>query len=288
MAKQASGLRKFVKENKQPARMIAVSSGKGGVGKTSVCVNTAIALASHGARVVVLDADLGLANVEVLLGLNSLYNLQQVVQGTRSLVEILEPGPGGILVVPGSSGMAQIADLGPKARQNLLNGLKELQEKADFVLIDTMAGISRNVVAFAAAADEVLLITTPEPSSIVDAYATMKTICQARPDATIRLVVNMAANEQQARATAGKLGHVAQQYLAYQLNYLGFVPRDLHVSHGVMQTHPFILRFPEAPASLSISEIAARLLNQAHKEGEKRLPSFFQRFARSMGLASNG
>jgi len=235
----------------------------------------------------VLDADLGLANVEVLLGLNSLYNLQHVIHGERSMSEVLADGPGGIKVIPGSSGIAKLADLGPRARQRVIDGLRDLQEYADFIIIDTMAGISQNAAGFAAAADEVLLVVTPEPSSIVDAYAMMKTIRMMRQDVMFRLVVNMVANDQQARAVAGKLMTVSQQYLGHKLHYLGHVPRDPHVSHGVMQAVPFVMKYPGAPATKAIETLAERVISQ-RAAATGVVGGFFRRFAKTFGVASNG
>ena len=287
MTDQAHNLREFVNENWRRARVLAVTSGKGGVGKTSASVNLAIALTGQGARVVVLDADLGLTNVEVLLGLNSLYNLQHVIHGERSFTDVLVTGPGGIQVVPGSSGIAKLADLGPRTRENVLDGLRELQECADFIVVDTMAGIGQNAVAFAAAADEVLLITTPEPSAIVDAYATIKTIFRMRDDAAIRVVVNQVVNAQQAKAVSAKLSHVAQQYLGRKLSYLGYIPRDPHVTKAVMQSYPFVLRFPGAPATKAAEELARRVMRQ-RLDTHANAPGFLQRLGRTLGLASNG
>lgn len=286
MADQAQNLREFIRKSRQCARVLAVISGKGGVGKTSTSVNLAIALAAQGKRVILLDADLGLANVEVLLGLNSLYNLQHVIDGEKTIRQILIEGPGGIMLVPGSSGIASLADLDSAARQNILNGLKELQEQADFIIIDTMAGIGQNAVAFAAAADEVLLVTTPEPSAIVDAYATIKTIHNMREDAVFRLVVNMVVNKQQAFAVATKLSRVTQQFLSRTVSYLGYVPRDPHVSRGVMQTFPFSLRYPNAPATKCIEQLAARLIEQQPAAGSGHA-GFFRRVAETFGLASS-
>ncbi len=288
MEHQAQNLREFVRQH-QPsrrARVLAVTSGKGGVGKTSTSVNLAIALAGSGYRVTLLDADLGLANVEVLLGLNSLYNLQHVISGERTMPEILVEGPGGIFLVPGSSGISRLADLGPIARENVIRGLHTLQGETDFIIIDTMAGIGQNAVAFAAAADEVILIATPEPSAIVDAYAMVKTIHQLRSDAEFRLVVNMAANAQQADAVACKLDRVAQQYLGRPLDYLGCILRDPHVSQAVMQAHPFVLRFPDAPAAKNVRALASRLIQQRLEQRTGR-PGFLRRIVQNLGLASN-
>jgi len=283
---QAHGLRELVRNGNRPmGRVIAVTSGKGGVGKTSTSVNLAIALAALKKRVIVLDADLGLANVEVLMGLNSFYNLQHVVDGEKSMMQILVQGPGGIEVVPGTSGLAKLADLAAPARNNVLNGLRELQEKSDFVIIDTMAGIGQNAISFAAAADEVILVTTPEPSAIVDAYATIKTIHQSRPEALIRLLVNMVINNQQALAVMTNLSRVSQQYLSYKLSYLGFLVRDPHVAQAVMQTNPFMLRFPNAPAAKCMNDIAARLVEDRAANDPSRT-GFFRRFAQSLGIAS--
>lgn len=284
---QAHNLREVVRNTQQSARVFAVTSGKGGVGKTSTSVNLAIALAAAGKRVIVLDADLGLANVEVLIGLNSFYNVQHVIDGEKTIMDILVQGPGGIKVIPGTSGLAKLADLGPKARQNVLDGLSELQENADFIVVDTMAGIGQNAVAFAAAADEVLLVATPEPSAIVDAYAMIKTINAVRQDAVFRLIVNMVVSAQQALAVTTNLSRVTQQYLGLRLYYLGHVLRDPHVAQAVMQSNPFVLQFPSAPAAKCIHNLANRILRQ-RAEAEGPRPGFFRRFAQNLGLASNG
>ncbi|GMV91669.1 MAG: site-determining protein [Candidatus Hydrogenedentota bacterium] len=288
MADQAQNLREFVRQHQNGGRVLAVTSGKGGVGKTNTSINLAIALASKGKTVSIIDADLGLANVEVLLGLNSLYNLQHVISGERSMLDVLVQGPGGINVVPGSSGIARLADMGPKARQNVLGGLEDLQGSSDFIIIDTMAGIGQNAVAFAAAADEILLVTTPEPSSIVDAYAMIKTIFQMREDAVFRLIVNMALNEAQARAVATKMSQVAQQFLGRKISYVGYVPRDPHVSQAVMQSNPFSLRYPSCSAAKAMKELATRIDQQRLDQPGESKAGFFRRIAENLGLASNG
>lgn len=287
MADQAQKLRELVWSARSQARVLAVTSGKGGVGKTNTSVNLAIALAARGQRVILIDADLGLANVEVLMGLSSAYNIENVIDGEKRMVEILVRGPGGIQLVPGSSGLAQIADLSAAGRENLLEGLRELQEIAHFIIIDTMAGIGKNAVSFATAADEVLLVSTPEPSSIVDAYAMLKTIHTVRNDAMVRLLVNMASGDAQAQAVFNKLAGVSQQYLGRQLGYLGCVPRDAQVSQAVMRSQPFTLAYPQAPASRAVHGLAGRLMIQ-QSIPEPQREGFLRRMAASFGLASNG
>jgi len=285
---QAHNLRTLMRDRDRQARVLAVTSGKGGVGKTNVSVNLAIALAGLGKRVVLFDADLGLANVEVLLGLNSFYNLEHVVGADKTIEEILVQGPGGIMVVPGSSGLAQVADLAPAQRDNLLRELRRLELQFDYVVMDTMAGIGANVVSFATAADEILLVTTPEPSSMVDAYAMLKTIHHARDDALIRLVANMVSTPAQGQAVATKLAGVAKQYLERPLSYLGCLPRDPAVSQAVMQSRPFLIQFPKSPASAAIQELASRLVRQPTHQTNRPRPGFFKRFAERMGIAGNG
>ena len=264
-----------------------MTSGKGGVGKTSTSVNLAISMASKGSRVILLDADLGLANVEVLLGLNSIYNLQHVIAGEKTMAQILVKGPGGVGVIPGTSGLAKLADLNESARQRIMEGLAELQQRSDFVVIDTMAGIGKSATAFVSAADEVLLVSTPEPSSIVDAYGMLKTTYQKRDDALVRLIANMVLNKKQASLVYSKLSGAAQQYLGRKLSYLGMIPRDPHVSQAVMQSHPYSLRYPTCAATRSVQDIADRLISQRAASGPGT-DGFLRRFAQTIGIASNG
>lgn len=286
MSDQAQNLRELVWRSRQAARVIAVTSGKGGVGKTSTSINLSIALAQRGQRVILLDMDLGLANVEVLMGLNSMFNIEHVISGQKKLSEILVTGPGGVQLVPGSSGMAAIADLTGQQRANLLQGIEDLQREADFVILDTMAGIGRNAVAFAAAADEVLLVATPEPTSIVDAYAMLKSLYHLRRDVFVRLLVNMASNQQQAKAVGSKLAAVSAQYLNRSLPMIGFLPRDPHVQQAVMQSKPFVIAYPNAPVSLHMHGVVNRLL-QHNVEVEQHASGFLRRVAQTFGLASS-
>lgn len=272
--------------NQGLARVLAVTSGKGGVGKTSTSVNLSIALAQAGSKVILLDADLGLANVEVLLGLNSIYNLQHVITGEKTMEQILVKGPGNVSIVPGTSGLAKLADLNERSRRNIMDGLRQLQEQADFIVIDTMAGIGRGAMTFVSAADEVLLVSTPEPSSIVDAYGMLKTAYQHRDDAVVRLIVNMVLNKKQASVVYAKLSGAAQQYLGRKLSYLGMIPRDPRVAQAVMQSHPFCVRYPSTAATKSIQDIAGRLIHQKAAMGPGK-EGFIRRFAQTIGIASS-
>ncbi len=285
MADQAEKLRKLVGKTKQQCRVIAITSGKGGVGKTSVSVNLALALATRGARVMLIDMDLGLGNVEVLMGLHSFYNLAHVIDGTKRLDDVIIKAPLGLEVVPGSSGLSRIADLVDRDRERLIEALLTLCEQSDFLILDTMAGIGKNTVSFCNSADEVLLVTTPEPSAIIDAYAMLKTIHYQRSDVAIKLIVNMVVNSAQARAVATKLANVAQQYLGRSLIYLGYIVRDVHMNQSVMQSQPLFTTFPNAPATRCIEDISQRLFYQTPIIEPKKKIGFMKRLAQNFGWA---
>lgn len=292
MNDQASGLRSMARGGAQPGslkpeslsgtsgapRVIAVTSGKGGVGKTSIVLNTAIALASGGARVVVLDADLGLGNIDVMLGIVPRYNLAHVAAGEVSLADIEVLGPGGIRIVPCGSGVTSLLRLPESERAVLVSALAALEHEADFIIVDTGAGLSPGVVGFLAAVEEVIVVTTPEPTSIADAYATVKVVSYENPAAPVMLVVNMARDLQEAEDAAEKITLVAKRFLSVDLTLLGFVPRDPFVAKAVMQQAPFVVRYPSCPASRAVGEIAERL------QGRRWEGSSFQGFA-GHGLA---
>jgi flagellar biosynthesis protein FlhG len=267
---QAAALRELMRPAaRQPlrrTRVIAVASGKGGVGKTNLTVNLAIALAREGKRAVVLDGDLGLANVDVLLGIQPRYTLQQVVAGERTLGEVMVQAPGGIWVVPGASGLEEMANLSEEQRQQLVAALGELDGRADVLLIDTAAGVSREVSAFLEAAPEVIVVTTPEPTAITDAYALIKVASAAR-DANrrplFRLVVNQANDVGEAVGVARKLQSVARQFLNVEVESLGYVPSDRSVSRSTRGQVPLLVAYPSSPSALRIVELARRLSSSA-------------------------
>lgn len=241
-------------------RTIAVTSGKGGVGKTNFAANLGVALSQIGKKVIIFDADLGLANVDVFFDLHPKYNLKHVVSGEKEIEEILLEGPAGVKVVPASSGVEMMANLPERERRRLIIKLGELSNMADVMIVDTAAGISHNVLAFASAADMVIIMTTPDPAAITDAYATIKVLSR-RKKGPFMLVVNMAADESQAREVALSLSLVVRRFLDLELNYIGFIPFDSLVSKALKGQVPLVLKYPGALASRHIMAIASRICN---------------------------
>jgi flagellar biosynthesis protein FlhG len=282
MIDQAQKLRELAAVLKTHPRIITITSGKGGVGKSNLVINLAITISQMGKRVLVIDADLGLANVDILLGLRNRFNLQHVLDGKMKLKDIVVYGPAGIKVIPGSSGIPRIADMSSRKRQEFIASFKELEGEADIILIDTSAGMTKNVITFALLADEIILITTPEPSAITDAYAMIKVIHTEKPDAKVGLVVNMARTDSQALEVANKIAHVSRQFLNFHLFVLGTLPMDPHVPRAVMQRRPLAELYPRSPATCAIKEVAARILNgeaqhSAHGNGFiQRISAFFK------------
>lgn len=281
-------LQRYVRRPKQPGTILTVSGGKGGTGKTNISVNLAIALAQNQQEVVVLDADIGLANVEVLLGMKSRDTLQAVIEGRKMVSEILSIGPGGIRVAPGISGLGHLANLDKNGQCNVRLAMEELQRNFDFVIVDTMAGIGPSSVAFAVAADMVLLVATPEPSAMLDAYAMIKMIHGLNPRSKVHVLVNMVEDQRQAFRTMNRLSAASRKYLNMPLTYAGHIPWDPNTRAAVLQSCPFVLAYPHTAASRAIQRFALHLLDEpamdAVDEAEPS-PGFFTRFARSLGVA---
>lgn len=275
----------YIRFRKTLGKVIAVSGGKGGTGKTNVSVNLAIALAQRQQQVVVLDADIGLANAEVVMGLKSHQTLQLVIEGKKRISEILAVGPNGVKIVPGVSGLSHLPNLDVGGRHNLKLAIEELQTQFDYVIIDTMAGIGPSSVAFSVAADEVLLVTTPEPSALVCGYVMIKAIHNLNPKARISVVANMADDRQQALRAVNHIAAAARKFLNMPLNYAGYIPRDQNVRQAVLQSIPFAMLYPMAPASLAMREIAATVLNEPVPQESGVRTGFFRRFAQTLGIA---
>lgn len=257
---QAEDLRRLVRERPRRAQIVTVTSGKGGVGKTNLAVNLAIACAALGKRVVVIDVDLGLANVDVVLNVNSRFNLSHVISGKRDILEILTPAPGNIEIVPGATGVERMANLDAGERANLVGSLDKLSGKADLVIVDTGAGISRNVIGFTAAADQVLVVTTPDPTAVIDAYATIKMVLREEHRGDLRLVVNQASTRAEGDRVAQGIQEVVRKFLNAYVDYAGHVLADPMVVQSVRRKRPFLLEYPTGPASLCVQSVARSLL----------------------------
>ncbi|TVQ53159.1 MAG: MinD/ParA family protein [Phycisphaerales bacterium] len=238
------------------ARAIAVTSGKGGVGKSNLAVNLAVSLAQMQLKVCLLDADLGLANADVLCNLSPKLTLEHVVAGKCRLWEAMLLAPGGFRLIPGASGVARLAELGPTPRRNLLQQLAALERVADIIIIDTGAGLNSNVLSFAAAAHTVLVTTTPEPTALTDGYGMVKTLVAKSPRSEIDLVVNMVADEQEGRDVHGRVSRVCRTFLGREIGFAGTIPTDPAVGLAVRQRMPFVLSAPESHATWAVRQIA--------------------------------
>ena len=266
------------------SRVIAVTSGKGGVGKTNVSVNLALAMGGKGKRVLLFDADMGLANVDVMLGLMPSYNLLNVLNGQKSLHEILIEGPEGIrIIASGSGGVQELADLSEAQRTRFLDALLDLRNDSDVILIDTGAGLHRNVLTFALAADEVLVVTTPEPTALMDAYGMIKILFREKRNPVIRVVVNMAAGQGEADEAGKKLVILSKRFLDLDVDYRGFIPRDMGMVRAVKEQKPILLSSPMSPAALQLSKLADSFLTGIPPEGEGNLLNFFKKVTQIFG-----
>jgi len=242
-----------------PVQVIAVTGGKGGVGKTSVSINLGVALAGLGRRVALLDADLGLANIDVLLGLNAKYTLEDVLSGERSLTEIMLTGPGGIRLIPASSGTQHMSQLSPMEHAGLIHAFSELSDKIDVLLIDTAAGISDVVVNFVRAAQEVLVVVCDEPSSITDAYALIKLLNRDYGLNRFRVLANMTRTTQEGQNLFNKLTQVSERFLDATLQYVGSIPFDEAMRKAIQRQRAVLDLSPRSKAALAFTALAEKV-----------------------------
>jgi len=242
-----------------PTQVIAVTSGKGGVGKTNVVANLGYALTTLNKRVLVLDADIGLANLDVLLGFSPKYNLQHVLNGEKTISEVIVSGPGGMKILPASSGVQELSELTSAQKLCLLSELDSLYDETDIMLIDTSAGISSNVMYFNVAAQEILVVVSPEPTSITDAYAMMKVLFLKYSENHFRLLVNSAKSAEEAREVFNHISLVGQKFLNLSIDYWGYILRDEHVVKAVRQQKALVTLYPQAAASKCFYDLAKKV-----------------------------
>jgi flagellar biosynthesis protein FlhG len=253
---QAAGLRRMAQPN--PVRVIAITSGKGGVGKTNVSVNLAVALSDAGKRVMLLDADLGLANVDVLLGLRPDSNLSHVIDGKRTLEEVIVKGPSDILVVPASSGVKRLAELSVMENAGLIRAFSELNHDVDTLIIDTAAGINESVTSFSRAAQEVVVVVCDEPASITDAYALIKVLNTEYGIQHFRVLANQAHSAQEGRELFNKISRVTDRYLDVTLEFMGVVPHDDYLRKAVRKQRAVVQAFPRSRSAMAFKNLAQK------------------------------
>jgi flagellar biosynthesis protein FlhG len=274
---QAERLRELVGGFKSRARVIAVTSGKGGAGKTNLAVNLAVLFVQMGKRAIVIDVDNGLANADVLLSVQPKLNLGQVMAGEISVLDALVPAAGGVLLLPGCTSMRHLSDLEKPEREFLIQSFRELEAYADVILIDTGAGISSNVIQFASAADEAIVVTTPEPTAITDGYAVIKAISRQKGFGRIRLAVNQALSPGEAQRVSERVRLVARRFLGIEVDCLGHISADEHVGRAVRRKCPFVIQFPRCQATEDLRAIAERVYEE---EPAPAASGFLKRFSR--------
>jgi flagellar biosynthesis protein FlhG len=258
-------------------RVVAVTSGKGGVGKTNVVANLAMAFSNLGKRVLVIDADLGLGNLDVLFGVIPQYTLEHVLAGQKSIKDVLVPGPGKIMILPTASGAAHLGDLTSEQKLTLLNALDRLEGEADVFLIDTGAGISSTVLYFNTAAQDIVLVVTPEPTSLADAYAMMKVLSKQHNEKHFDLIVNMVKSDAEAQEVVRKLTLVSEQFLGVSIDFIGAVPFDDYLRMSVCKQKAVVDLYPNARSSQQFGQMAKKILAQPIQEGPKGSLQFLWR-----------
>jgi flagellar biosynthesis protein FlhG len=276
--KTGSAFPEVLSAPQNPVRVMSVSSGKGGVGKSNVVINLSLALTRMGLRTLIMDADLGLANIDVLLGLTPKYNMSHVLSGQKSLDEVLIDGPGGVKIMPSSSGVQELTRLTDDQKLLFLELLDSMETDVDVLLIDTGAGISDTVLYFNLAAHERIIVVTPEPTSLTDAYALIKVLYSKHGERYFRILVNLATEDSMGKSIFAKLSKVADHFLdGLSLDYLGAIPHDKLVTKSVLQQRPLLEAFPEAPAAKAFMQIAENVCRTSPNVNQGTIQFFWKR-----------
>jgi flagellar biosynthesis protein FlhG len=270
---QASGLRQMV--NPRPVRAIAVTGGKGGVGKTNVSVNLGVAAAEMGQKVMLLDADLGLANIDVVLGLHPQYDLSHVMRGERTLDEVLVEGPAGMKVIPGASGVQSLAELTPAEHTGLIRAFSEVAADTELLIVDTAAGISDTVLSFSRASHDIVVVVCDEPASITDAYAIIKLLNRDYGHRRFRVLANMVRSAQEGRELYNKMCRVTDRYLDVTLGFMGAIPFDESLRKAVRAQRPVVQAFPRSRVAQVFRNLAKKIETWPQPGGANGQVQFF-------------
>jgi flagellar biosynthesis protein FlhG len=270
---QASGLRRMV--NPRPVRAVAVTGGKGGVGKTNVSVNLGVAAAELGQRVMLLDADLGLANIDVVLGLHPDFDLSHVLRGERGLDEVLVEGPAGMKVIPGASGVQALAELSPAEHTGLIRAFSEVAADTELLIVDTAAGISDTVLSFSRAAHEIVVVVCDEPASITDAYAIIKLLNRDFGHQRFRVLANMVRSAQEGRELYNKMCRVTDRYLDVTLGFMGAIPFDESLRKAVRAQRPVVQAYPRSRVAQAFRSLAKKIQTWPQPTGANGQVQFF-------------
>jgi flagellar biosynthesis protein FlhG len=264
-------------KEKENIRVIAITSGKGGVGKTYITANLAYMLSRMKRKTLIFDADMGLANIDVILGLSPKYNMHHVLLGEKSLPEVMVSGPGGITILPAASGVQEMAELSKGQKLSLMDELDDLNERFDFMFIDTAAGITNNVLYFNMAAKEIIVVVSPEPTSLTDAYALIKILYNGHGEKRIMLIVNMVKNSHEAREVFMKLSKATEHFLDLSIEYLGFIMHDEKVTDAVRQQRMFAEIYPYSQASKCLASLARKICRDKPEKYNLGSMKFFSR-----------
>jgi flagellar biosynthesis protein FlhG len=270
---QAAGLRQMTQA--KPVQVIAVSGGKGGVGKTNVSINLAVSLAQIGRQVMILDADLGLANIDVALGLHPKFDLSHVLRGEKDLDEIIIEGPEGIRLIPGASGIQHMAELSPAEHAGIISAFSEMGSDIDTMIVDTAAGISDTVISFTRASQEVIVVVCDEPASITDAYAIIKLLNKEYGNTRFRILSNMVRSAQEGRDLYNKMCAVTDRYLDVMLSFMGAIPYDDYLKKAVKSQKPVVTAFPRSKAAQAFKNLARKVESWPMPQGANGQMQFF-------------
>lgn len=282
MNDQAEALRNLIRgktraEAGHATRLITVTSGKGGVGKSNFSLNFALALQKLGQRTLLFDADLGMANIDVLMGVSARYSLHHLFRQEKAIHELIQEGPGGLHFIAGGSGIADLLELTPAQLHYAAEQIGRLQGQYDFILFDTGAGLNKEAIKFMEASQETIVVTTPEPTSITDAYALVKMVSSLKIETSFKLVVNRAMDAAEGKHTADKMVHAAERFLQTPIVSIGALPDDPAVSKAVRKQQPFSLAYPGSQASRAIEQMARRYMDLPYKETANGFKGFIHK-----------